>query len=150
MNLKVEKMPLILISVFTALFVLSVSIYFFNDNTLVRRVLFFPGSISYSGEARRIPRQESVEDEVELLIRELILGPYQIDHLRAVPENTKLQNLLIRNRSLLYVDFSADLVVFDDGFSIVPSKMTALIRRNILYNFPFIEEITLTVDGQTL
>ena len=150
MNLKLEKIPLILISSFVIIFVLSMSIYFFNDNNLVRRVLFFPGGISYSGEVRRIPRQESVEDEVELFVRELILGPYQIDHQRAVPENTKLQNLLIRNRSLLYIDFSADLIVFDDGFSIVPSRMKELIRRNIIYNFPFLEEITLSVDGQTL
>lgn len=150
MNLKLEKIPLILISAFAIIFVSSMSIYFINDNNLVRRVLFFPGRSSYSGEVRRIPRQESVEDEVELLVRELILGPYQIDHLRAVPENTKLQTLLIRNRSLLYIDFSADLIVFEDGFSSVPSKIKELIRRNIIYNFPFLEEITLSVDGQTL
>ena len=150
MRQKLERIPLILISVFAIIFVLSMFIYFINNNNLVRRVLFFPGRNNYSGEVRRIPRQESVEDEVELLVRELILGPYQIDHQRTVPENTKLQNILIRNRSLLYIDFSADLIVFNDEFSIVPSEMKELIRRNIIYNFPFLEEITLSVDGQTL
>ena len=150
MRQKLERIPLILISVFAIIFVLSMFIYFINNNNLVRRVLFFPGRSNYSGEVRRIPRQESVEDEVELLVRELILGPYQIDHQRTVPENTKLQNILIRNRSLLYIDFSADLIVFNDEFSIVPSEMKELIRRNIIYNFPFLEEITLSVDGQTL
>ena len=98
MNLKLEKTPLILISVFAILSVLSMSIYFFNNN-LIKRVLFFPGRSNFSGEMRRIPRQDNVEADVELLIRELILGPYKIDHQRAVPENTKLQNLLIRNRT---------------------------------------------------
>lgn len=149
MKLKLKRRPVILISVLALIFVISMSVYFFNNN-LVRRVLFFPGRSSFSGEMRRVPKQNTVEGDVELLIRELILGPYQIDHLRTVPENTKLQNLLIRDKSLLYVDFSADLVVYDDNFSIVTEKMTTLIRRNIIYNFPFLEEITLSVDGQTL
>lgn len=149
MKLKLKRRPVILISVLALIFVISVSVYFFNNN-LVRRVLFFPGRSSFSGEMRRVPKQNTVEGDVELLIRELILGPYQIDHLRTVPENTKLQNLLIRDKSLLYVDFSTDLVVYDDKFSIVTEKMTTLIRRNIIYNFPFLEEITLSVDGQTL
>lgn len=149
MKLKLKRRPVILISALALIFVISMSVYFFNNN-LVRRVLFFPGRSSFSGEMRRVPKQNTVEGDVELLIRELILGPYQIDHLRTVPENTKLQNLLIRDKSLLYVDFSADLVVYDDNFSIVTEKMTTLIRRNIIYNFPFLEEITLSVDGQTL
>ena len=149
MNLKLEKRPVILISALALLFVISISVYIFNNN-YVRRVLFFPGRSSFSGEMRRVPRQDTVEADVELLIRELILGPYKIDHLRSVPDNTRLQNLLIRDKSLLYVDFSADLIVYDDGFSIVPSKMATLIRLNIIYNFPFLEEITLSVDGQTL
>lgn len=149
MKLKLKRRPVILISALALIFVISMSVYFFNNN-LVKRVLFFPGRSSFSGEMRRVPKQNTVEGDVELLIRELILGPYQIDHLRTVPENTKLQNLLIRDKSLLYVDFSADLVVYDDNFSIVTEKMTTLIRRNIIYNFPFLEEITLSVDGQTL
>ncbi|MCK5201124.1 MAG: GerMN domain-containing protein [Spirochaetales bacterium] len=149
MKLKLERKPLILISSLALVFVISISVYFFNNN-LVVRVLFFPGISSFSGEMRRIPKQDRVEDDVELLIRELILGPYHIDHLRAVPENTKLKNLLIRDKSLLYVDFSADLIVYDDDFNIAAERMAMLIRQNIIYNFPFLDEITLLVDGQTL
>lgn len=149
MKLKLEKRPVILISALALVFLVSISVYLFNNN-LVRRVIFFPGVSSFSGEMRRIPKQDTVEADVELLIRELILGPYRIDHLRTVPENTKLQNLLIRDKSLLYIDFSADLIVYDDDFNIVAEKMAMLIRRNIIYNFPFLEEITLSVDGQTL
>ena len=132
MNIKLGKRPVILITILLVLFVISISIYFFTNN-VVRRVLFFPGRSSFSGEMRRIPKQKTLEADVELLIKELILGSYNIDHLRAVPENTKLQNLLIRDKSLLYIDFSADLIVFDDGFSITPAKMVTLIRRNIIY-----------------
>ena len=149
MIVKLEKTPVILISTLVLVFVVSISVYFFNDK-LVRRVLFFPDRSGFSGEMRRIPKQNSVEDDIELLIKELILGPYKIDHLRAVPEKTKLQNLLLRNKSLLYIDFSADLIVSDDSFSIVVEKMMELIRRTIMYNFPFLEKITLSVDGQTL
>ena len=149
MNLKLEKRPVILISVLVLLFVISTSAYFF-DNNYVRRVLLFPGRSSFSGEMRRVPRQDTVEADVELFISELILGPYNIDHQRSVPKNTKLQNLLIRDKSLLYVDFSADLIVYDDEFSIPSLIMVTLIRQNIMYNFPFLEKINLSVDGQTL
>ncbi len=149
MDLKLSKRPIILISLLLLLFVISITVYFFSNN-YVRRVLFFPGESSYSGEMRRVPRQATEEANVELFIREFILGPYNIDHLRSVPENTKLQNLLIRDKSLLYVDFSADLIVYDDKFSIPSLVMVTLIRQNIMYNFPFLKEITLSVDGQTL
>ena len=150
MNLKLEKRTLILISIMIFLLLISITLYFFVDNNLVRRVLFFPGRDNYSAEMRRVPRQNSLENDIELFINELILGPYNIDHLRAIPENTKLQNLLLRNSSLLYIDFSADLVVSETKLNIVQSDIIELIRKNLNYNFPILEKIILSVDGQTL
>ncbi len=150
MNLKLEKRTLILISIMIFLLLISITLYFFVDNNLVRRVLFFPGRDNYSAEMRRVPRQNSLENDIELFINELILGPYNIDHLRAIPENTKLQNVLLRNSSLLYIDFSADLVVSETKLNIVQSDIIELIRKNLNYNFPILEKIILSVDGQTL
>lgn len=150
MTIKLDKRSLIIISIFVFLFIISLSVYIFADNKLVRRVLFFPGIETISGEVRRVPRQDSLEDDIELFVNELILGPYNIDHLRVIPENTKLHNLLLRNRSLLYIDFSADLIVSENELSIIQTDILELIRKNLIYNFPILEEITLSVDGQTL
>ncbi len=150
MNLIKNKKTLILVSVFVFLLLFSVAAYFFNGNRTVRRVFFFPGRSSYTGEMRRLPAQSSVEESVELFVKELILGPFLIDHLRAVPENTHLQNLLIRDKSLLYIDFSADFIVHEDGFTILPEEMKVLIKKNIVYNFPFLKQISISVDGQSL
>ena len=150
MNLKLEKRTLILITIMIFLLLISITLYFFVDNNLVRRVLFFPGRDNYSAEMRRVPRQNSLENDIELFLNELILGPYNIDHLRAIPENTKLQNVLLRNNSLLYIDFSADLVVSETKQNIVQSDIIELIRKNLNYNFPKLEKIILSVDGQTL
>ncbi len=150
MNLKFEKRTLILISIMIFLLIFSMTIYFVADNNLVRRVLFFPDRNNFSGEMRRVPRQESPEENIELFINELILGPYSIDHLRVIPENTRLYSILLRNRSSLYIDFSADLIVSEHELSIIHSDMLELIRKNLKYNFPILEEITLSVDGQTL
>jgi len=150
MKLHLEKRTLILISILLFLLILSLSVYFFADNNLVRRVLFFPYGSSISGEIRRLPRQQTLEKDIELLIKEMILGPYKIDHLRIIPEKTRLQNLFLRDKSSLYIDFSADFIVTENEFIMVTSEMIDLISKNLRYNFPILEEITLSVDGQTL
>ena len=150
MNLKLEKRAIILISILIFLLIISLLTFFIADNNLVRRVLFFPDREGVSGEMRRLPRQRSLEDDVELLVNEMILGPYSIDHLRIIPENTSLQNLFLRDKSLLYIDFSADLIVTENEQRLVPLEMIELIGRNFKYNFPVLEEITISVDGQTL
>jgi len=150
MNLKLEKRTIILISILIFLLLISLLTFFIADNRLVKRVLFFPDIDGVSGEMRRLPRQNSLEDDVELFVNEMILGPYSIDHLRIIPENTRLQNLFLRDKSLLYIDFSADLIVAEKEQSIVPLEMTKLIRRNLKYNFPVLEIITISVDGQPL
>jgi len=150
MKLHLEKRTLILISILLFLLILSLSVYFFADNNLVRRVLFFPDRNNNSGEMRRLPRQKSLEDDIELFVNEMILGPYKIDHLRIIPEKTRLQNLFLRDKSSLYIDFSADFIVTENELSIITSEMIELISKNLRYNFPILEEITLSVDGQTL
>ena len=150
MNLKFEKSTLILISIMFFLLIFSVIMYSYVDNNLVRRVLFFPDKNNFSGEIRQLPEQESQEENIKVLINELILGPYSIDHHRTVPEKTRLHSILLRNKSTLYIDFSADLIVSVHEHGIVCSDMLKLIRKNLKYNFPILEEITLSVDGQTL
>jgi len=150
MKFHLEKRTLILISILLFLLILSLSVYFFADNNLVRRVLFFPDRSNNSGEIRRLPRQKTLESDIELFLKEMILGPYKIDHLRIIPEKTRLQNLILRDKSSLYIDFSADFIVTENELSIVTSEMIELISKNLRYNFPILEEITLSVDGQTL
>jgi hypothetical protein len=150
MNLKLGKFSYILAAIFILLFVLSILMFFLVDNTLARRVLFFPGMKSSSGETRRVPTQDSVEEDIEVFINELILGPYNINHIRALPESTRLQNVFLRDSSLLYIDFSADLILGDNGFSMNILNMTEIINKNLEYNFPFLKEIMLSVDGQIL
>lgn len=150
MTFKIDKRSLILISILLFLLLSALLIFFIADNNLVRRVIFFPGREAYSGEIRRVPRQKTLEDDIELFVNELILGPYNIDHLRIIPEETRLQNLLLRNRSLLFIDFSAHLIVSENELSIVPTDMIEIIRKNLRYNFPILEKITISVDGQTL
>ena len=150
MKLKLEKRSIILLSTITALFILSVMLFFLAGNNLDRRILFFPGKGNYSGEIRHVPRQKSREDNIEVFVKELILGPYSIDHYRIIPQKTKLQNLLLRNKSKLYIDFSADFIVSEEDLAIIPSEMIALIRKNLVYNFPFLKDVSISVDGQRL
>lgn len=150
MNLKLEKRTIILISILIFLLITSLLTFFIADNNLVKRVLFFPDKDVVRGEMRRLPRQSSLENDIELLVNEMILGPYSIDHTRIIPETTRLQNLLLRDKSLLFIDFSADFIVAENKLNMVPLEMIELIKRNLKYNFPVLEKITISVDGQPL
>ncbi len=150
MKLNLGKSSIILISMISLLLTVSLLIFFIVGNNSDRRVLFFPGREDYSGEVRMVPHKNSSEDSIQVFVKELILGPYSIDHFRIIPPKTKLQSLLLRNRTKLYIDFSSDFIVFNDDFRMVPSEMTVLIKKNLKYNFPFLKEITFYVDGQAL
>ena len=150
MKLKLNKNSVILISIISLFFILSILIFFIAGNTSDRRVFFFPGREEFSGEVRLVPHQKSSEDNIQMFVNELILGPYSIDHFRAIPQKTKLQSLLLRNKTQLYIDFSSDFIVFNDDFSMMPSEMTVLIKKNLNYNFPFLKGISISIDGQTL
>ncbi len=150
MKLQLEKRCIILISIISLLLVVSLFIYFFAGNNLDRRVLFFPGRVKYSGEVRMVPHKKTKEDEIQLFVKELILGPYSINHFRIIPQKTKLQSLFFRQKTKLFIDFSSDFIVFDNDFNLVPSEMIVLIEKNLEYNFPFLKEISVSVDGQTL
>ena len=150
MKLNLGKNSIILISVIGFFLALSLLIYFIVGNYSDRRVYFFPGREVPSGEVRMVPHQRSSEDSIQVFIKELILGPYSIDHFRIIPPKTKLRSLLLRNKTKLYIDFTSDFIVFDDEFRMTPSEMTLLIKKNLNYNFPFLKEISISIDGQTL
>ncbi len=150
MKLNFGKKTIILISIICLLLTVSLLLFFIAENNSDRRVFFFPGREGSSGEVRMVPHKKSTEDNIQIFVQELILGPYSIDHFRIIPQKTKLQSLLLRNKTKLYIDFSSDFVVFNDNFGMVPSEMILLIKKNLEYNFPFLKEISISIDGQTL
>lgn len=130
--------------------VLSFVLFFLSHDGMVERVIFFPRhrEQAIEGEPRRLPVKADTEKDIQLLVRETILGPFNINYDRVLPLDTEVRSVIFRGDKL-YLDFSIDPVLQQEGSVLsLPEKIGAL-KRTIQFNFPFVELITVTFRGQT-
>ena len=84
--------------IFFVMLLISIFFFMFRENNDVNRVIFFPevtfaseiDEKIYSVEKRVLPYMSSLEENVELYVNELILGPIRPDHAEIIPKNTRL------------------------------------------------------------
>lgn len=129
---------------------LSFALFFLTHDGMVERVIFFPRHREQviEGEPRRLPVKENREKDIQLLVKETILGPFNINYDRVLPLNTEVRSVIFRE-DRLYLDFSIDPIVQKEGSVLsLPEKIEAL-KRTIQFNFPSVELITVTFRGQT-
>ncbi len=132
--------------------IISVTVYAFAPPSRVERILLFPGSVDseLAGETRLVPRRETVEGEISVFVTELVAGPARIDRSRVVPRGTRVQSVMVRDRSV-FIDLSPALLDAV-GARIVLSlpEMLETIRHNVRYNFRGMDIVTVTIGGEIL
>jgi len=130
-------------------FVLSVIVYIFTGAGQVNRVLFFPteGTMELSGELRRVPRRGSDEENIELLVEELILGPVELSLNPLIPKYTTVRTCMFRDRTV-YLDLSPELIVGKGSVELSVDESLAGVDRTIRFNFPRVEDIVFFIDGE--
>ena len=141
--------PWVWIGVFLTALVLSLVLYMLFPQGVVERVLFFPDDLQkrITGEPRLVVRRQDREENVEQVLRELLLGPAEIQHKRVLPKNAGYRSVILRD-DVLYIDYT-DEVLF--GVYDVPLSFTAMldaVRETVRYNFPSVKEMVVTVNGQ--
>ncbi len=141
---------LTILGVWTLSLLLALFLFFFIHDKQVERVLYFPlyNEAELEGELRRLPKKANREDDIELLVRELILGPFDIHHSRVLPKDTDVESLLLR-KGRVYVDFSLDPVLKKEGSILSLAEQIAALERTIRFNFPSVEDIMVTFSGQS-
>ncbi len=146
-----SRLSLVLISALVLVLAVSLSAYFIIDNVHISRTFFFPDRRGgMTGETRRLPDRKSGEERIEQLVEELILGPFDIDHNRLIPKDTRLISIMLRNKDTVYLDFSADFVISAGSVSLSYPEIISGIERNIRYNFPYVKSIIISVEGEQL
>ncbi|MFW6234040.1 MAG: hypothetical protein ACOC4I_01520 [Spirochaetota bacterium] len=130
----------------------SLTVYTVSPPGRVERVLLFPGSVEsgLAGEMRLVPRNADPEGSLSAFVAELIAGPGRIDRSRVVPRGTRVRMVMVRD-GRAFIDLSPALLDAS-GTRIVLSlpEMLETIRRNILYNFRSLDEVTVTIGGELL
>ncbi len=131
------------------IFTLSLVLYIFTGSSYVNRVLFFPveGSLHLAGELRRLPKEDRNEDNIELLVDELILGPVDLSFKKLLPKDTTVRTCMLRDRTV-YLDLSPELIVNQEGTELSVDESLLGIERSIRYNFPGVEDVIFFIDGE--
>ncbi len=134
---------------FFGTFFFSLGSFIVERYSTERRLLFFPEHIqrTITGEVRPVVKRDSVEENVEILLHELVLGPMDIKHSRLVSQEARIKSVLIRE-GIAYVDFSYDILQTGEDVKIGYDEGLSAIKRAILYNFRGLKDVVFTIEGQ--
>lgn len=135
---------------FLALLISSLISYNVIEGDTVKRTFFFPHDIygTLNSEIRKLPLKETLEEDIELYIKEVLLGPatYISDHL--LPEDTSLQTVILGEETV-YIDF-AEEIMFTDTMPIPFERSVGALIKSVKFNFPDIETVIITINGQQI
>lgn len=133
------------------LILLFLSLLFFftiyNKNHEKMFYYYEQGSENIIGELRKIPKYFEKEKNIQVYAEELLLGPREMNLEMVFPEGTKINQILFRGKKL-YLDVNNMALQSDISKSYNIGKSIKLLRKNILFNFPDINEITVTITGE--
>lgn len=144
-----KSLPLLLgILAFTG--VLSF-LLFLNENKR-ERLLFYPldDMQTLDAELRSITHHNNLEDQMEELVRELLLHPVDVRLNPIVPEDVVLHSIIYdKDKRILFVDISDAIVLTDRSGKRFPEDrlMLEMLERNIRFHYPKLSQVFITVDG---
>lgn len=116
-------------------------------------VLYFadPNAQNLVTERREVPFKESLEENVEVALRALLLGPAQSSHVAVLPRAARLeQTYYTEVDRTLYLDFNGALVSEHPGGSAAEHLTLSALVRTVGANFPEVARVQLLVDGQAI
>lgn len=113
------------------------------------QILFFPldNGKGFNGEKRLVSRTREREDRILQTIREVMLGPSELEYKSIVPVETKVQSIIYRE-NVLYLDFSRHFFKEIKGFSIPFQERLKYMEKNLLFNYSYIHKVIITINGQ--
>jgi len=134
---------------FFFLFLLSLCLYLFLPGKLVRTVFVFPDEISkkLSPEVRSLPFTWDQEHNVELAVREILLGPARHNHLRLFSRQAGLKSVLVRNGKI-YIDLSEEAFLPDPDVIYSPAVALEVLKATLMDNFAGVSQVMISVGGE--
>lgn len=139
---------IILLAVFT---VSIMSFLIFKPNKKI--ILFYPADNLevLSAEIRNVPPVSGQESRMLQVVQELLLHPASVNLNPVVPEGVRVNFLIYNNVArIVYLDLSSELVIIDRATGNYPEDkaMLSIIEQNLLYHFPKLDKIQITVDSK--
>lgn len=144
-----KKNIVITSGLFAGLFLFAFVAFVIDGFSGERRLLFFPehGSGKVSGETRRIVKYGTLEENIDLFVQEIVLGPMEIRHARVLPPGTRIRSVLVREKTAI-MDLSADVLFLGDEVKLSLEESLKVVKRSVLFNFRNLRDMVITVEGQ--
>ncbi|MDC7225084.1 MAG: GerMN domain-containing protein [Spirochaetales bacterium] len=145
--------PKATLSLLGGVFLFSLLLFLVWGPEKKRVILFFPEDdlVSVSGDHHILPRKESREENMQVLLAEALLEPFDYLLNETVPEGVRLNSFIYdKEQDILYVDLSLEMISFEDqNFqSVEGDRMLEILEKNLRFNFRRLEEVKFTIDGQ--
>jgi len=129
---------------------ISLALFFVSNKSKANRIFFFPERQSGRpiGESRKTPGiLFDKEKNMDIFVKELLLGPIGMNLDPVFPPGTKLEKLLYRDKTL-YLDLNFMALLPDKRALHSFSNSLLLIEKNIIFNFPYVKKVIVTILGQ--
>ncbi len=144
-----DRITIILAGVLALSLLVSLLLFLLHGTDMQKQVLFFPEyrSSECSGEQRLLPTKPSTEQEIELLVREILLGPFEVNNVPLLPQESSIRTIMLRDYRL-FIDFSIDVVFQAAEARLSFQEALNCVKKSITFNYPKIEQIVFTVNGE--
>lgn len=144
-----DRITIILLGILALSLIVSGLLFFINGTDTHKQVLFFPiyRSSECAGEERLLPTKPTTEGEIELLVKEILLGPFNVNYVPVLPRETTIRTLMLRDK-VLFIDFSGAVVSQESDSRLTFEEALKCVRKSITFNYPHIDRIVFTVNGE--
>ena len=142
--------PLTILALTSVILVLSLGLWTLRGNRTVQTVFYYLRDDGGGMDAERRPvvYSRDLRRRVEVFLDEWSFGPLTLEYAGPFTTGRPYRSLILDGR-VLHVDIRHEaLEEPGSGRFRDPAELAELLSRNISRNFPRIEEVVLTVDGQ--
>ena len=144
-----KKIRIIVLSVLLLLCA-AASVYFCSrqEYKMVERTFFFPEPVSKTlkTEYRLLPVQDTLEKNLELMVKEVFLGPSLLTLDRVFPDGARLNHIFLRD-GILYIDMNSRAAMSDSMFWLTFPESLDILEKTLRKNYNGIDRIVFTVNG---
>jgi hypothetical protein len=99
-------------------------------------------------ETRVVPFKFNQEDAVELLVREIALGPATRTYSPVIPRGTKVESVMLRDGTV-FADLN-EIAALNEGCPRKIGENADIIRRTVEYNHPGVKRVVVSIGGQVI
>ena len=130
-------------------FLFSLGAFIIERYDVEKRLLFFPEHIqrNLSGEVRIVIKHNSLEENIDIFLREVILGPMDIKNGRLLSPDTRVKSVILRD-GIAYIDFSSGILIINEEVKIGFDESLVCLKKTLLFNFTRLKDVVFTVEGQ--